>query len=69
VSEVTEHGTGEGEGERDGQESMERRSDDWLAVTECGWIKTAGEIIQGLATIHFINSTLPDTAGNNLPTR
>lgn len=33
---------GEGEGESDGHESMDRRSDDWLAVTECGWMKTAG---------------------------
>ena len=29
-------GIGEGEGERDGQDSMERRSEAWLAVTEGG---------------------------------
>ena len=34
--------TGEGEGESDGQESMERRSEAWQAITEGGWINTAG---------------------------
>ena len=37
VSEVTERGMGEGEGDREGQEfEAERRSEAWLAVTEGG---------------------------------
>ena len=35
---------GDGEGERDGQELMERRSEAWEAVSEGGWMKTAGAI-------------------------
>lgn len=31
---------GDGEGESDGQELMERRSEDWLAVTDSGWMNT-----------------------------
>ena len=40
VSDMTECGTGEGEGERDGQELMERRSEAWLPISEGGWINT-----------------------------
>ena len=36
MSEVAERGFGEGEGEREGQELIERRSEDLLAVTERG---------------------------------
>ena len=36
VVEVVERGIGDGDGEREGQESMERRSEAWLAVTEGG---------------------------------
>ena len=35
---------GDGEGERDGQELMERRSEAWEAVSEGGWMNTAGAI-------------------------
>ena len=35
--------TGEGEGERDGQELwVDRSSELWLAVREGGWMKTEG---------------------------
>ena len=44
VVKAVEWGIGGGDGERDGQESMERRSEAWLAATEGGWIKTAGAI-------------------------
>lgn len=33
-------GIGEGDGERDGQELIERRSEDKLAVPDRGWINT-----------------------------
>ena len=36
VSEATDCGIGDGEGEREGQDVVERRSDAWLAVTEGG---------------------------------
>ena len=36
VSEVTDCGMGDGDGERDGHDVVERRSDAWLAVTEGG---------------------------------
>ena len=32
--------SGDGEGESDGQELMERGSEAWLAVTDGGWINT-----------------------------
>ena len=31
---------GDGEGEREGQELMDRRSEAWLAITEGGWMNT-----------------------------
>ena len=41
VSDVTDRGIGDGEGESDGQETpAERRSDAWLAVTDGGCRKT-----------------------------
>lgn len=36
ISEVTDRGIGDGDGESDGHEIVERRSDAWLAVTEGG---------------------------------
>ena len=36
VSERTERGAGDGEGDREGQELMERRSEAWLAISEGG---------------------------------
>ena len=37
---VLDREIGDGEGEREGQELMERRSEAWLAVTDGGWINT-----------------------------
>lgn len=37
---VLDREIGDGEGEREGQELMERRSEAWLAVAEGGWINT-----------------------------
>ena len=37
---VLDREIGDGEGERDGQELMERRSEAWLAVADGGWINT-----------------------------
>lgn len=40
VSEMADRGIGEGDGESEGQELIERRSDVKLVVTDGGWINT-----------------------------
>lgn len=40
VFEMADRGTGEGDGESEGQELIERRSDVKLVVTDGGWINT-----------------------------
>lgn len=62
VSDFADVGAGDGDGERDGQELMERRSEAWLAVTEGGWMKTGvkgvehGRKISPPARISFFTS-------------
>ena len=49
---VLDRGIGDGEGEREGQEVMERRSEAWLAVTDGGWMNTT-DTTQLLEPRHF----------------
>ena len=56
---------GEGEGEREGQELMERRSEAWLAVTDGGWINTT-DTTESLEPRHtnFASNSLKSTTVN-----
>ena len=45
--------SGDGEGESEGQELMERGSEAWLAVTDGGWINTT-DTTNSLDPRHFI---------------
>ena len=52
VSDLADVGAGDGDGERDGQELMERRSEAWLAVTEGGWMKTNQKLSVSIPSTH-----------------
>ena len=65
VSDLADVGAGDGEGESEGQELMERRSEAWLAVTEGGWMKTNQKL--SVSTPSFHNAPwFGDTSLNNI---
>ena len=56
--------TGDGEGESEGQELMERRSEAWLAVTDGGWINTTDRTVSLESRQFGFRNVLPQIKPN-----